>query len=161
VRLRSARSQVRFLPGALTLWWAERRADASKVERIVRIVALTLVPFVFGIATGCGNGERALSLPDLKAGLRAAGAGPVHVIPNDDLEYVQVSVDADILLVRFEAVSKATYVFVQTRESYNRGTRVPRLVRACNVLIYNLAKEPMASRSSAARLAHGLRNQCE
>ena len=108
--------------------------------------------------SACGGGESALTLPAVKDSLRASGAGRIYVIPKGDLDYLQVS-DPGLLLVRFKTLSAAEAVFSQAEVSYRRAGK--QVVRACNVLIYNLAAEQASTRSRTARLAQALRTRCD
>jgi hypothetical protein len=125
-----------------------------------RLVARSLTALALVASTGCGSDERALTLPAVKDSLRSAGAGRVYVIPKGDLDYVQVAVDSELLLVRFKTLSAAEGIFSQARSSYRRGTGRD-IVRACNVLIYNFDAERASARSRAARLAQSLRTRCD
>jgi hypothetical protein len=125
-----------------------------------RLVARSLTALALVASTGCGSDERALTLPAVKDSLRSAGAGRVYVIPKGDLDYVQVAVDSDLLLVRFKTLSAAEGVFSQARWSYRRAAGLG-IVRACNVLIYNLAADRTSARTRAGRLAGSIKTRCD
>jgi hypothetical protein len=127
---------------------------------VARRVIGSLAAFALIASAGCASDEHPLTLPAVKDSLRAAGAGRVYVLAKGKLDYVQVSVDSRLLLVRFETLPAAAEVFSQARSSYRRGTGRD-IVRACNVLIYNFDAERASARSRAARLAQSLRTRCD
>jgi hypothetical protein len=140
---------------------------------------MTLAAGVVVAAAGCGSSEKALKLPAVRASLRAAGVGKLHVLtqhgayvelrkngfstelrgPADGPDYLQDPVAPALMVVRFGTVDAARHALLKTRLE-RRGRLAVREARICNVVIANFAPLNADTQSRSDQVMEELRNRC-
>lgn len=162
--------RLQVLPIIRTPMWKWRQRDA------VASVGLGLI--VLALA-GCGNTERALTLPEVRASMNAAGLTHLHVLtynstaagilekadpsltidPKAQPDYLQDRQQPGLLLMRIPKVSVARRAVPKSRTEHGDGWTA-RTDRVCNVLVVNYGATDSTYSALASHTERELRRRC-
>jgi hypothetical protein len=130
-------------------------------------------------AAGCGNAEKALTLPQVKASMNAVGLKDLHVLSHDSIvaevagrslpgiafnvesqpEYLQDRKRPGLLVVRIPKLDQARRVVSKSRTERGGGFTI-RMSRVCNVLVVNYLANRPSYAALASRAETQLRRRC-
>ncbi len=129
--------------------------------------------------SGCGNGERALKLPEVETSLEAAGLRHLDVAATknafwkarkkglnvssgpapDGPDYLSDRGTPGLLIVRFGSVRRAAHA-VPTVKVERSGAMSVRANRACNVVVLDYRPQQASLRAAAGQALAEIRRRC-